>query len=238
MEDRTESLFYSGVGPMSAILLGVALMPLRGLTPASNFTFVFLVLTIAAGELGGRWAAVATALTSALSLDFFLTRPYMKLSIEGKDDIIAFAGLAIGGLVAATFAAERGEGRVARRHLALLRSLLGRLERAGPLESRVAAALDACHAALPVAGLRVRDMNDCVVSRVGRISDARAREALGKEGVHEQKALPLEGALIALVVAGRQLGWLEVWGAGNRADLDTRRTLSAVAGAISALMAA
>ena len=43
-------------------------------------------------EFGGRWPAVATALASALSLDFFLTQPYLHLAIDDKHDIIAFAG--------------------------------------------------------------------------------------------------------------------------------------------------
>ena len=94
MQEDADRLFYLGVGPIAAILLGVGLMPFRGLTVASNFAFAFVGLTILAGELGGRGAALATALASALSLDFFLTRPYLHLAIHDKDDVIAFLGLA------------------------------------------------------------------------------------------------------------------------------------------------
>lgn len=113
-------------------------MPLRGFTTASNFTFVFLALTIVVAEFGGRWAAVATALSSALSLDFFLTQPYLRLTIQDKHDIIAFVGLAVCGLIAASLGSQRGESiatlRSSRQHLDLYHSALSQLEHAGPLE--------------------------------------------------------------------------------------------------------
>jgi len=240
MHDRTETLFYSAVGPMAALLLGVAFMPLRGMTPASNFSIAFLVLTIVAGELGGGWAAVTTALTSSLSLDFFLTQPYLRLSMYAKDDVIAFIGMTVCGLVAAAFAARRGEGIRARRQLRLLRSVLGRLDQATPLESRVAAALDECLERLPVAGLRVRDMQDRVIARVGRTSSARSTVRLDLDLLQAEPALslPLDGALIPLAMENYQVGWLEVWGAGARSGLDPRQTLAAVAHALAAVLAA
>jgi K+-sensing histidine kinase KdpD len=111
MSDDPESLFYLGAGPIAAILLGVLLIPARGYTTASNFTFLFLALTIVAAEFGGRGAAVATAVVSALSLDFFLTEPYLHLSIADKHDVIATLGMAGCGLLVATFASARGRER-------------------------------------------------------------------------------------------------------------------------------
>src|SRR5437667_8037053 len=107
MEDDIEKLFYLALGPMAAILLGAALVPLRGYTTASNFAFAFVALTIVVAEMGGRGAAVATALCSGLSLDFFLTETYMKLTIAEKHDSIAVAGPTVCGLIAAGFGAQR-----------------------------------------------------------------------------------------------------------------------------------
>jgi K+-sensing histidine kinase KdpD len=104
---ETDRLIYLASGPLVAILLGIALIPLRETVIPSNFTFPFIILTIVVAEYGGRRAAVATALVSALSLDFFLTQPYLRLTIEGKHDITAFLGLAACGLVAATLGARR-----------------------------------------------------------------------------------------------------------------------------------
>ena len=141
MQEDADRLFYLGFGPITAILIGVGLMPLRGLTVASNFTFAFVALTIVAGELGGRGAALATALSSALSLDFFLTRPYLHLAIHDKDDVIAFLGLALCGLLAAALGSPRRERLLASRRLALLqarvaRGRLGGSRRLGPAADR------------------------------------------------------------------------------------------------------
>jgi hypothetical protein len=59
MAADSESLFYVGIGPVSAVFLGMALIPLRDVTTASNLTFAFLALIIVVAEVGGRWAAVA-----------------------------------------------------------------------------------------------------------------------------------------------------------------------------------
>src|SRR5262245_25226942 len=70
--EREESHFYLAAGSTAAILLGVALLPLRSVASASNLALAFVALTIVVAELGGRWAAVVTAACSALSLNFFL----------------------------------------------------------------------------------------------------------------------------------------------------------------------
>src|SRR5262245_15642899 len=103
----TERGFYAGLGPLAAILAGMAMTPLREMTNASNFTFVFVILTITVAEFGGPRAAFSTALASALSLDFFLTRPYLRLTIQNKHDVVAFVGLLACGLVAAALASSR-----------------------------------------------------------------------------------------------------------------------------------
>jgi hypothetical protein len=74
---------------------------------ASNLAFVFIALTIVVAEMGGRGAGLATALVSALSLNFFLTEPYMSLEIHKPGDVGAFLALAACGLVAAAFGKRR-----------------------------------------------------------------------------------------------------------------------------------
>lgn len=107
--EANERLLYTALGPLAAIGLGLALVPVRDVTLVSNFTFPFIILTIVVAHYGGRAAALATALVSALSLDFFLTRPYLRLTIQGKHDVAAFFGLAACGLVAAALGRRRAE---------------------------------------------------------------------------------------------------------------------------------
>ncbi|MGA2264437.1 MAG: DUF4118 domain-containing protein [Acidobacteriota bacterium] len=246
MQQKTESMFFLGAGPLAAILLGMALVPLRGFTSASNFTFVFIVLTILIAEYGGHRAAVATALSSAASLDFFLTQPYLRLTIADKHDIIAFLGLGLCGLVAATLGSQRGE-RVAqissaRRQLDLLHAAITGLESSDQLQSRLGKILDAARVACPLAAAAVRDERDSVlaafeqgeaVPRVPvQVLSPRwllPRQIQGSDLSPRDLPFPKEGARLALAVGSRQFGWLDLWGDGRPADAETRRTLSDVA---------
>ena len=131
--DGEERRVWSAAGGLAAVALGMALIPLRGWTTASNLAFAFIVLTIVTAELGGRTAAVVTAVVSAMSLNFFLTAPYLTLMIDKPDDIVAFAALLACGLVAASFgrrrAASTEAARRSRRDLDGLRDLVAGLRR-------------------------------------------------------------------------------------------------------------
>lgn len=96
---RGDLVYWVG-GPLAALVLGACLIPLRDLTPTANLTFAFVALTIVVAQFGGRTVGIATAVFSAMSLDFFLTRPYFRLAIEDKHDVVAFLGLAACGVIA------------------------------------------------------------------------------------------------------------------------------------------
>jgi K+-sensing histidine kinase KdpD len=236
--------FYLGVGPLAAIALGIALIPLREITTASNLTFFFLVLIIAVAELGGRWAAVATALTSALSLNFFLTKPYLRLTIENKNDIIAFIGLAICGLIAAALGSYRSERIAAlsadRRNLDLVHAILSTWDREAPTASQLPELLRSVRETFPIAAAVIRDEQN----RVLAVADRADRPRPAPEGLLESDtvlssasfaarggqapALPESGVRIPLVLGTRRLGWLDVWGNGRPASAETRRALADV----------
>src|SRR5262245_57022729 len=95
------------LGAIGAMALGIAMTPLRGVTSASNLAFIFLAFTIAVAEFGGRLPALVTAVVSAMTLNFFLTEPYLTLAITKPDDIVAFVALAVCGLIAAAFGRRR-----------------------------------------------------------------------------------------------------------------------------------
>jgi two-component system, OmpR family, sensor histidine kinase KdpD len=103
--DRGAVWFVIGVG--GAIGLGVVLIALRGIATASTLAFVFLALTIVVAEMGGRGPGLATAVVSALSLNFFLTEPYLSLEIDKPGDMAAFVAMAVCGLIAAAFGKRR-----------------------------------------------------------------------------------------------------------------------------------
>jgi K+-sensing histidine kinase KdpD len=250
MEDQNgDRLIYLAGGPLAAVLLGMALVPLRGFTTASNFTFLFMALTILVAELGGRAAAVATALCSALSLDFFLTQPYLRLSIADKHDVIAFLGLTVCGLIAAAVGSQRGERvtsrRASREQLELVHSGLEQLEKGVPTDLALTRVLDASRGVLPLAAAVVRDTRGNVVAATERAhgmpvpARSLGLDALAAPAAPDRSGQPLpqEGARLALVAGGRQVGWLDVWGNGKPASAEARRTLSGVARLLAVVLA-
>jgi K+-sensing histidine kinase KdpD len=233
-ETDTESLFYLGAGPLAAIFLGMALVPLRGVTTASNFAFAFMALTIAVAGFGGRKAAVATAIAASLSLDFFLTEPYQTLSIADKHDVIAFVGLTVCGLIAAALGSARGAKTAAAEHLDHLYSVLTELDAAEPVEPQLTSVLRAARDFIPLSAAVVRDERGQVV--------ANATPADGMRPVPDRTLLPgvlppTEGGRIALTAGDRRLGWLDVWGSGVEATAESGRALLAVARLAALLMA-
>jgi hypothetical protein len=248
-DEDGDRLIYLAAGPLAAVLIGIGLVPLRGLTTASNFTFVFMALTILVAELGGRAAAVATALSSALSLDFFLTQPYLHLSIADKHDVTGFVGLTVCGLIAAAVGSQRGERvaalRASRGQLGLVHSGLEQLERGIPASVGLKRVLDASRGVLPIAAAVVRDARGNLLAATEQAhampvptrilgSDAPAPPAATERS---PQPLPREGARIALVAGGRQVGWLDVWGTGKTASAQARRTLSSVARLMAVILA-
>jgi hypothetical protein len=137
MRHEDEGLVWIVAGALGSMAFGVALIPLRSLTSASNLAFVFLAFTIIVAELGGRAAALATALVSAMSLNFFLTEPYLTLTISKSDDVVAFVALAGCGLIAAAFGRRRERwSRLAGRagqELDVVKTLVEQLRQGAPL---------------------------------------------------------------------------------------------------------
>jgi K+-sensing histidine kinase KdpD len=250
--DRSRDSIYLAVGPMVAIALGVILIPLREVTVASNLTFAFLALTIVVAELGGRWPAVATALVSALSLDFFLTQPYLRLSMVMKNDVVAFVGLAACGLLVAFLGTDRRDRRYELRQARALRAMvggaIGELASAGPLDARLNRVLNGALATLPLARIVVRDSDDSVlasrptsVTKVpGTILQGTslvAGDAPAAGTTHAATRLPDGGGRLKLTAHGAAVGWLDLWGSGRPFEPSQREALGEVAGVVAALVA-
>jgi hypothetical protein len=241
MERDHEDLAFVAIGTFASVALGFALVPLREITTASNLTFPFLALTIVVAELGGPRAVVCTAVASALSLDFFLTRPYLTLTIAGTHDIVAFLGLAACGLVVAALSARR-RSRVGalerdRSLLRLLHASLDHLQGAGPVEPVAERILDTARASLPVSGLAIRDRDGRVLAATRGLGEPAvppralrpdtllaADAALGVVPA-AGLALPPEGGRMPIHVRGHEAGWLDLWGTGAPASAQARRTL-------------
>jgi hypothetical protein len=242
MKGDDQGLVWIVAGALGSLVLGIALVPLRSVVAASNLAFVFLAFTIVVAELGGRGPALVTALVSAMSLNFFLTEPYLTLAISKVDDVIAFFALAACGLIAAAFGRRRERlsevaGR-ADRELVILTRFLERARSArGP-----AGLLEDLRTDFDLGGLVLRDGRGRVLAAVpetaGALSPPRlaltadtlfapADETVrfGSKGMR----LPEGGGRLALQTAGGPVT-LDLW-EGNEEGLtsDEGRTLAIAA---------
>ena len=106
------------LGAMLAIGVAAVMSPLRNTSFGNTNAALVLVVVIAAtASMGGRGAGALSAISAALSYNFFLTRPYQSLHINDTKDIITVVLLLGVGLVVGEFARSRGRnlGRI-RRH--------------------------------------------------------------------------------------------------------------------------
>lgn len=246
-----DRLIFAAVGPLAAMGLGVSLIPLRGLTVPSNFTFAFLALTIVVAEFGGRIPAIATASVSALSLDFFLTRPYLRLAMHEKNDLVAFVGLAACGLLAAFLGTPRRERHGMRRRADLLHRALLLVESGGPAGARVRQVAEAAVAALPLAAVFVRDNAGLLVGGFGKPSleamvpadvmsptTLSAARAAVLEWRGQVPPLAEKGVRLPLIAGARCRGWLDLWAGGRPSARAEWQTAVALAGVLAAILQA
>jgi two-component system sensor histidine kinase KdpD len=240
------SLWFA-IGVAGAMALGVVLIPFRSLTSASNLAFPFLVLTMVIAELGGRGPGLMTAVVSTLSLNFFLTEPYLTLAIDKPDDVIAFVALAISGLVAAAFGRRRARSSElvtrARHDLDALDRIATALTAGAP----PAAVLEGMRDAFRLGGLALRHADGRVAGAApdeyarrpapDAVLDPRTLVASGQREHrmgHRGFRLPEGGGRLHLG-GDPEAGWLDLWeGDPEGLSLDERRAL-AVAGAMLAL---
>jgi hypothetical protein len=102
--------------------------------------------------------------------------------------------------------------------------------------------LDGSRGVLPLAAAVVRDTRGNLLAATERAHglpvparnlDGDALAAATAAG----ESLPPDGARLALVARGRQVGWLDVWGDGRRASADSRRVLADVGGILALIVA-
>jgi K+-sensing histidine kinase KdpD len=242
--DRRDQVWIP-VGIIGAVALGMALVPLRGLTSASNLAFAFVAFVIAVAEFGGRAAALTAAVVSAMSLNFFLTEPYLTLTMSKTDDVVAFFGMAACGLIAAAFGTRREQSTAAasrvREDLLALQRVLKPLERGDGLT----AALDELRRGFGLARAVLRGADDRVlaVAPTGAEPAARAAVELDPETLFALDEgryrfgdrglrLPEGGGSLRLATRAGPVA-LHVWeGDAHGFDQDARQALAIAASAL------
>src|SRR6476661_2139153 len=83
------------VGVFGALILSVAMLPLRDHLHNDNMALALVVPVLIAAVLGGRLAGAGAAVVAALCFDFFFTKPYLSLRIASDNDLASFVVLLI-----------------------------------------------------------------------------------------------------------------------------------------------
>lgn len=117
------------VAVLAPIVAALLLTPWRNQLAAADNALILVVVIVAVATVGHRWAAAVCAMASALSFDFFLTRPYGSFRIHRTSDLVTELLLLVVGLAVGDLAARGRTQRVAawegRRHLAVLHDVNG-----------------------------------------------------------------------------------------------------------------
>ena len=92
------------LGGLAPIVVGAALVAVRGQVASVNVALALGIIVVAAGSLGGRAAGTVSALTAAASYDFFHTKPYLSLLIHDADDVEMTILLLLLGLISGQLA--------------------------------------------------------------------------------------------------------------------------------------
>ena len=190
--------------------------------------------------MGGRGAGALAAVVSAMSYDFFLTRPYLSLTIDSADDVettifLLVVGLLVGEIVVrlrrTQRLAARGASEIARLHrvaeLAAGGSTVEELEQAVVTELVGLLDLRDCFFEVPPVGRPLPRLE-----RNGAVSGVTSRRLVG-----EEFALPAEIELPVLG-RGRQLGrFVLVASPTAGASLEERTVAVALSDQLGAVLA-
>lgn len=113
------------VGGLAPVGVAAALVAVRDEIAQANLALILVVVVVLVAIVGGRGPGALAAVLTTMSYDFFLTRPYLSLTIDSADDvettvILLVIGLLVGQLVVGARRqrrlADRGADEVARVH--------------------------------------------------------------------------------------------------------------------------
>jgi K+-sensing histidine kinase KdpD len=125
-----EGVAWAVAGFVASLLIGVVVEPFRGTVGLENVALGYLLVVVVAAAVGGRAAGLISALSAALSYDFFLTTPYHSLRIDSVAQVITVALLFGTGLAASLAGRARRRQSVAADTQAGIIRLLNTITRA------------------------------------------------------------------------------------------------------------
>jgi K+-sensing histidine kinase KdpD len=213
--DRTGLLIGWAIGTPAVIIVAALLAIPRSLVNGTNAALVLMIVVVAIAAIGGRTAGILTALAAVMSFDFFLTKPYLSLKIESRNDLETAIALLVAAVIVGTIASS---GQLARRRVGSTNTDIRRIHRVAEAASAadevadvIAIAQDELRGLLHLRSCRFEaapyadGVDHPRLSRNGAV----APQPIMRYGRSEHGAgfeLPEGGAQIAVLARGEEIG--------------------------------
>jgi hypothetical protein len=227
------------IGGFGALLLSVALLPLRDHLPNANMALALVVPVLAGAIIGGYWAAAVSSLVAAICFDFIFTKPYNSLRIASKDDVATFFVFLIVAMSAAVLGVRARRGSADAREA---RAELQRLYRVSEISAH-GADVDDVISAVRAEMIGLFELVDCVFEAapsgppLPRLGHTGALESARLVAVGEF-LLPTGGVELPVTGRGQELGRLVLYaGELTRAPLGKRLVAVAIADELGTTLA-
>src|SRR5687768_2037442 len=104
-------LLGTAVGVVAVGVITAVLIPFRSDVSQAAPALVMVIAVVVAGLLGGRLAAVVTALVGIFAFNIAFIPPYWTLAVDGVEDAIALAAFTVVGLTVGTLVAREADHR-------------------------------------------------------------------------------------------------------------------------------
>lgn len=96
---RVPADIAASLAALVSLAVATGLAGMRGHVHPEVVAVALAVVVAGAAKVGGRVAGSTAALISAMSFDFFHTRPYLSLKVENTTDLLVMVMLLCVGLV-------------------------------------------------------------------------------------------------------------------------------------------
>jgi Domain of unknown function (DUF4118) len=239
-EGRTAVAY--AIGGLVPIVVAAAMVGVRGELAATNVALVLVLIIVGTAAFGGRGPAAVSAVISALSYEFFFTRPYNSLRINDANDvettlILLAIGLAVGQLAVHARRTREGASR-SRDEIASMRRMAERVAAGASPSELTQLAVTELTELLSLVSCRFEnsptDPDLPILERNGRIETPYRR--VGADG---ELALPPTGVRLPVVGDGQTVGSLVAMPDPNvGVTLEARVVAVALADQLGAALAA
>jgi hypothetical protein len=196
----------ASIGAFTALVVAMALVPVREQFGGANVAIVLVIIIIAAAA-GGRLAGGVTGLVAAMAFNFLHTEPYLSLRIHAGRDVFTVVLLVVVGLIVGQLAQVYGGTRKRSEQRLADGQVLERVARLVAEDAPAPEVWAAVRAGL-IDVLRLADCHFELGPDTGRVHIGRNGRILADqlEFASDGFALPPEGADLPVVFAGERIG--------------------------------